>query len=326
MKDIITYNITLAMARAGAKGFVYDVSQCPDGWEPEDVIKYLKTVGIAFIDSRAGGVPAQFNQFQQIDLSLSDSVQKYLELSRWVDMEMDQISGISEARQGIMQGASQLASVTQSALIQSSLTTASYFKIFEQFSTNIWNQMARLVKIAWAGKERFAPIIGDAGVNFLEQDIELDLNDYAVFVESTPRLLDDLNSFQSMIMAGLQSGDLRFGDAMKLLTEKDVVSGILRYEKIIAKREKEQAEQEKQMMMQQEQMKMQAQQQMQDYNAKTSMEANQKALQVQESKNQNNLQTKLVDSRTKLKSEQIKSITQLAAEKERAKNKNKPNE
>jgi len=325
MKDIITYNISLSMARAGAKGFVYDVSQCPDTWEPEDVIRYLKTVGIAFIDSRAGGVPAQFNQFQQIDLSLSDSVRQYLELTRWVDMEMDQISGISEARQGIMQGASQLASVTQSALIQSSLTTASYFKMFEQFSTNIWNQIAKLTKIAWAGKERFAPIIGDAGVNFLEQDIELDLNDYAVFVESTPKLLDDLNSFQQMIMAGLQSGDLRFGDAMKLLMEKDVVSGILKYEKLTAKREKEQAAQEQQMMMQQEQMKMQAQQQMAQFNAQTSQTANEKALQVQQLKNQGALQQKALDSRTKLRSEQIKGVTQLATTKEQSKNK-KPNE
>src|SRR5690606_22522704 len=64
LKDIITYDIQLAMARAGSKGFVYDVAQCPENWDVATVIKYLKTVGIAFINSKQNGTPAQFNQFQ----------------------------------------------------------------------------------------------------------------------------------------------------------------------------------------------------------------------------------------------------------------------
>src|SRR5689334_11431811 len=100
--------------------------------------------------------------------------------------------------------------------------------------------MARLVKIAWEGKERFAPIIGDSGVDFLKEDLDLSLDDYGVFVEETPRLIDDINSFQQIVMAGLQSGGIRFDDAMKLMMEKDVVSGVRRLEKIMQKREEEQ--------------------------------------------------------------------------------------
>lgn len=256
LKNIIMYNIQLAMARAGAKGFVYDVSQCPENWEPETVIKYLKTVGIAFIDSKANGTPSNFNQFQSIDLSLSESVSRYLEMSMMVDREMDMISGINEARQGITQGASQAVGVTRSALLQSSLATAPYFKLFDQFTTNIFNQLARLVKISWAGKEKFASIIGDTGINFLEEDVDIELDDYAVYVEATPKLVDDLASFQQIVMAAIQSGDLKFGDAMQLLLEKDVPTAIARYQRITAKREKELAE-----MQQQQQMELQAQKQ-----------------------------------------------------------------
>lgn len=321
LKDIIFFNIQLAIARAGAKGFVYDVSQCPDGWEPETVIKYLKTVGIAFIDSRQGGVPAQFNQFQSIDLSLSESVRQYLELSVMCDREMDSISGVNDARQGIMQGASQLASVTQSALIQSSLTTASYFRLFDQFTTNIWNQIAKLVKIAWAGKEKFAAIIGDAGVNFLEQDVDLDLNDYAVFVSETPRLLDDINSLHQLVMAGVQSGELKFADAMTLLVEKDVVSAIRKYEKITRKREKEQAAQEQQNAMQLQQQQadnqMANQEKMQQYNAQTSEQATQKAKELQAMKDQSADQRELVKGRVKLQDTKIKGLTALEVQKEK---------
>lgn len=300
LKNIIHYNIQLVMARAGAKGFVYDVSQCPEGWEPETVIKYLKTVGIAFIDSKANGTPSNFNQFQQIDMSLSTSVDQYLNLSRMVDAEMDAISGISEARQGITQGASQAVGVTRSALLQSSLTTAPYFKMFDQFTTNIFNQLARLVKVSWAGKEKFAPIIGDAGIDFLNEEIDVDLDDYAVFVEATPRLVDDLSSFQQLVMAAIQSGDLKFGDAMTLLMEKDVPSAIQKYNKITAKREREMAE-----MQQQQEMAMQEAkaQQQQDMIAKQAEFNNQQAQQAA----QRSQQTAQIQGASKKEIEQMKA-------------------
>ena len=308
LKDIIIYNIQLAIARSGAKGFVYDVAQCPEGWEPETVIKYLKTVGIAFIDSKAGGIPAQFNQFQTIDLSLSQSVAQFLELSAMIDREMDQVSGINDARQGVMQGSSQAVGVTRSALVQSSLTTAPYFKLFDQFSSNVFNQLARLVKISWAGKEKYASIIGDAGVNFLEEDIELDLNDYAVSVEVTPQILDDLGNFQQLVMAAIQSGNLQFADAMDLLMEKDVISAIQKYKKISAKREKEQAIQEQQMAVQMEQEKaknqMAMQQKMAEANQNTANIAAQKAAALQQVKGQDAIElenTKLRGDLTKKK-------------------------
>lgn len=312
-KDILFFNTQLAISRAGARGFVYDVSQCPEGWEPETVIKYLKTVGIAFIDSRAGGTPSQFNQFQQLDLSLSASVEQFMKMSIWADEEMDTISGINNARQGIVQGASQLASVTQSALIQSSLTTASYFHLFNQFTTNIWNQMARLVKISWKGKEKYAAIIGDAGVNFLEQDVDLDLNDYGVFVTETPKLLDDKNTFNNLIMSGLQSGEVKLPDALILLMEPDVKSGILKFEKITRKREKEAiaAEQahEKQMAQMQQQSQLEAQDRMAQNNARTSQEATEKAKELQGMKDQAATTRELLGGRIKLQSDKINALS-----------------
>lgn len=289
-KDIIFYNIQLAMARAGSQGFVYDVAQCPDDWDIATVMKYLKTTGIAFINSKSGGTPAQYNQFQTIDLSLSSSVNQYIELSLMIDREMDAISGVNEARQGVIQGASQGASVTQSALLQSSLITEPYFKFFNYFASNIWGNVARLVKIAWEGKERFAPIIGDSGVDFLKEDLDLSLDDYGVFIEETPRLIDDLNSFQSIVMAGLQAGQIRFDDAMKLMMEKDVVSGVRRLEKIMQKREDEDFERQRQLQEEASEQQLQTQQKVAEFNQGQADIAAQKAMQVQQMKSQSQLQ------------------------------------
>lgn len=315
LKDVLTYNILLQIAKAGSKGFVYDVSQSPDGWQPEEVIKYLKTTGIAFINSRQGGVPAQFNQFNPIDLSLTEAVAKYLEMSRWVDMEMDAISGINDARQGIVQGSSQAVGVTSSAITQSSLTTATYFRMFDQFTGEVFNQLAKLVKVSWAGKEKYAPIIGDAGINFLQESIDLDLNDYAVFVEATPKILQDINAFQQLVLAAIQSGDLSFDEAMELLLERDVVSGIQRYKKLKRKKEAAKAEMEQQYALQQQQAKaqsqMQAQAQMAQFNEQTSQAATKRAMAQEKLRAQADIQKELVKQRGNL---QMKALETEKAE------------
>lgn len=268
LKDITMYNIQLAMARAGAKGFVYDVSQCPDEWDVHTVIKYLKTAGIAFIDSRKDGIPANFNQFQSFDMTLSASVQQYIAIGQMIDAEMDAISGINEARQGIVQNASQAVGVTQSALLQSNLSTKTLFDEFEQLCGHVLNHEAGHVKLSWKEKDIYSPIIGDEGVDFLIEDVDLDMNDYDVFVESTPKILTDINMFHQLVQAALSSQQIGLIDATKLLMEKDVMVGIRTLERAIEEQEKKQLEaEERQMMMQQQQQQGQAQMQQQQSQA-----------------------------------------------------------
>ena len=270
LKNIAFYNIQLAMARAGGSGFVYDIAQTPEDWEPETVLKYLKNTGIAFIDSKKDGTPNTFNQFSKIDLSLSPSIQYYLEISRIIDQEMDSISGVNEAREGTIASSSQTVGVTQSALIQSNLKTKMLYSYFDNFMNNSLNHQAGLVKIAWENKEVFAPIIGDIGVDFLKNEIDVDLQDYSLFIEYIPTILRDKESLQSLVMAAIQSQQISLVDAMKILKEKDTVMAINKFEKSIMKREKkmqeqamaqQQAEQQAQAQMQQQQLQAQAQMQ-----------------------------------------------------------------
>lgn len=251
LKNITMYNLQVAMARAGAKGITFDVSQIPEGMDVDQVIKYLKVVGILLIDSKKDGVPSNFNQFQSYDMTISDSIIRYIDIMNRVDSEMDAITGINEARQGIVQNASQAVGVTQSALFQSNLSTSTLFKLFQLFASKAFDQQARLVKIAWAGKEKFAAIIGDTGVDFLQEDIELDLNDYGVFVEEIPKLIDDMNVFREFIMAALQSGSVDFGAALDLMMEKDVKVAARKFKKVLAKKERDKMMQEQAMQEQQ---------------------------------------------------------------------------
>lgn len=264
LKNIALYNLQLAMVRSGAKGFVYDVSQLPEDWAPEEMMRYLKTSGIAFIDSKKDGQVSQFNQFPVIDLSLAPSVQWYMEISRMIDAEIDAVTGINEAREGTMQYASQTVGVTQSALFQSNLKTEVLYSYFDLMMSIALTHQAGLVKIAWSNKEIFAPIIGDIGVDFLAQEVDVDLQDYAVFIEYIPTALQDKNSLQSIVIAAMQSAQISFVDAVKILKEKDTTMAIRKLEKSIMKKEKDLAQQQMQQMQMQQQMQqqqLQAQQQ-----------------------------------------------------------------
>jgi hypothetical protein len=261
IKDISMYNMQLAMARAGAKGFVYDVSQIPEQWEVEDVLKHLKTSGIAFVNSKKDGIPNPASPFKEFDMTISNSINQYVEISRMIDKQMDEISGINDARQGNISSANQAVGVTQSAIQQSNMATDVLFEEFRQFSEEVFNKMAALVKISWTEKDIFAPLIGDVGVDFINQDIDLSLKDYGVFVENKPSTLHDKQQLEQLIMAAIQSGQLGIVDAMDLIKIKDVDFAIKKVKGAIEKREAEAAERQQAQAMQVEQMKGQQQQQ-----------------------------------------------------------------
>lgn len=278
LKNITMYNIQLAMARAGAKGFIYDTSQCPDDWDVDTVIKYLKTVGIAFINSKKDGIPSQFNQFSTIDMTLSSSVSQYLEISKMIDTEMDRISGINDARQGVS-SASQAVGVTQAALIQSNMATETLSFGFAKFSNIVFTNQAQLIKMTWTNKDMFANIIGDEGVDFINDSVDLSLDDFNIYIETLPPILEDKQMINQMVTAALQAGKIDFIDAIKVLKEKDIDFAIKKFEKTLYKKQKEaQAMQEQQMRMQAEQAQaMEAQRQQAEY---------QKAMDSQQAKSQ----------------------------------------
>ena len=263
LKNVTLYNLQLEMNTAGRKGFVYDVSQTPEGWEAETMLKYLKTAGVAYIDSQKNALPSTHNQFNSIDQSLSyEAVNSYIQISQMIDAEMDAITGVNYARQGQSTGANQGLGVTQTALMQSAMSTRTVDDLFMMLNEQVLNYVAGLVKISFAGNDRYAPIIGDAGVDFLEDTADLELDDFGVFMEEIPPILDDLQSFRGIIETSLASGQISSPDALRLLMEKDITVAIERFERKVAEREK-QAMDQQQMAMQQQQAAAQEQQSIQ---------------------------------------------------------------
>lgn len=296
LKDISMYNIQLAMSRAGGRGLVYDLAMAPENWSPQEVMKYLKVHGIAYINSKESQMmPGNMNPFKEFDMSLSQSITQYIQIMQYIDSEMDAISGVSPERQGQIQSASPGATVTQAALFQSNLVTAPLFRGFERFCSRVMNHQAKLVKIAWAGKEVFAPIIGDTGIDFLKENIDLDLDTFIV-TESMPQTLIDRQKLEQMVMIAIQSDPNFIDDAIDIMLDSDLKSALRKFKKKRALRKLLQ-EQQAQLMEQRQQQTQMAIQNMQNQNVQQQL-AN--ALELQQLKNDANIEKTQLTGRVKL--------------------------
>lgn len=242
-KDMIMYNVQNEMSTAGRKGFVYDTRYKPDSLQIQDVLYFLKVAGIAFTDSGKEAVPPTGNPFPVIDNSLTDAISKYMELSNYIDLEMDRISGINDARQGF-QKSSTLVGVNQMSLVQSSLITEPLFSAFRTFENTALQKYVNFVKTTWEfTKELYATAVGELGIDLYEVDEDFELQDYSIYIDSEGGgIMSDRNKFEQMVMSAVQQGSLGMDDAIILLYEPNIKDGVKKYLAIFERKAKAQQE------------------------------------------------------------------------------------
>ena len=183
--NITMYQIELAMSRAGGKAIVYDVSQKPKNIPLEDVFYHAKNTGLILINNKAEGMQSNsFNQFQQVDFTLSQSVSQMVNLKLMLEETADKLTGISAARSGV-QKSGDLVGVTERNVMQSTLITAPLFDGHYNLVGDILQNMAGQMKFAWGNEGRMANIFGDMGMQTFKIDKLIALDEYGIFVENS---------------------------------------------------------------------------------------------------------------------------------------------
>jgi hypothetical protein len=216
------------------------------------VMYYLKVSGIAFTNSGSEENPVTGNPFPVIDTGLTDTVNLYLNIAAYIDQEIDQVSGINNARSGY-QKSGDLVGVTQIAMMQSSLITLPIFQSFETFENSLFQDYANYIKTIWPLiKEQYIPIISEMGVDVVSVDEEVPLQDYGIFCSVTKdSIMNDRSKFEQMVMFAVQANSLPIQDALILLYEPDVKVAIKKFMTLQERREQMQAQQQQQMLAQQ---------------------------------------------------------------------------
>ena len=314
MKDIAMYNMNLVLTTStGGKMLIYDLAMTPEGWTPEQMLKYMKVHKVAFVNSKESQLmPGNMNLFKEVDLALSESIAQYMGIMQFYDSEMDKISGVSPERQGIAPPASQSATATQAVMLGSNLVTAPIFKGFERFCSRVLNHQAGLVQIVFPkSPEVFAPIIGDTGVDFLRDNIEIELDEVGVFVESMPPDYITRQKLEQLIMMATQSDPELLDDVIPIMMEPDTQVALRRFQHVrkirkvyMMAQQQAQAEQENM-----------TQQRLAALEADTADRQIQGQLENTKLKNEGSLERTLASSRTHLAKSKVDGIYELEKEK-----------
>lgn len=304
LKDIALYQLQIQMARAIGKVLVFDEAMLPEGQSKEQVVARMKADGIAWVNSKEYQLMnGNLNLFKEYDLSLSQSIAQSIQIISYLDSQLDSISGITPERQGQVQGASQAVGVTQAALFQSNLVTSPMFRGFDRLCARVLKYQAGLVKMVWGQGEqqKFAPIIGDAGIDFLREHHDLTIDEFDIEVQALPPIVQDRAKLEQIVMLAVQTGDMPVSDALAVLLENDLTIAVKKFSRRYAMRQM--------MMNQQEQQQAQADQmiQMQQMQQQGQMQQgnNQLQLQLQAMKNQANLQKTKLTGAVKLRGQKM---------------------
>ncbi len=223
--NVVMYHIELTLSRAGGKAVVYDVSQMPSniGMDMQTVLYHIKNDGIIPINSRDEGADtARFNQFQQVDFTLSNSVQQLINLKLMLEQTAGQVCGISPQREGAVSQYEAVGNV-QRTVIQSNLVTENWFFQHSQVKKRVVERVCNLMKVCWAEGKRAGFILGDGAFKLLNIFPDIALNDYGIFINEGGK--DDAikQSITQLSQAALQSGNLKLLDVIKVLKADTLV-------------------------------------------------------------------------------------------------------
>ena len=281
--NIVIYQIELAMARSGGKAVVYDTSQIPTnvGMDMQTVLYHLKTDGIIPINSKdEGGQMSSFNQFQQVDFTLSQSVQQLINLKIMLEDMAGTLSGVTRQREGAVEQYEYVGNV-QRSVVQSSTITESWFYSHAEVKQRVLESLCNTMKIAWAGGKKAAMILGDGAYKFLNIMPQVALQDFGVYVGDAGK--DDAMKqvVQQLAQSALQAGSIDLLNILKVLKADTMTEA----EKVLEQgmeKMKEQAAQQQQEAMQQIQAQQQAEQAKFEGEAKLKEMDNQTKIQVAE--------------------------------------------
>ena len=218
--NVVMYHIELTLSRAGGKAVVYDVSQMPSniGMDMQTVLYHIKNDGIIPINSRdEGGVDtARFNQFQQVDFTLSNSVQQLMNLKLMLEQTAGQICGISPQREGAVSQYEAVGNV-QRTVTQSNLVTESWFYQHSEVKKRVIEQVCNLMKVCWAEGKKAGYILGEGAFKMLKVLPDVALNDYGIFITEGGKEDAIKQAITQMAQSALQSGSIGLLDVIKVL-------------------------------------------------------------------------------------------------------------
>jgi hypothetical protein len=199
MYNIVMFHIDQALARSGGKAIVYDVSQKPKKTPLADVMYHAKNSGLILINSKQeGGQMATFNQWKDVDFTLSQSVSQMINLKMMLEDTADKLTGITASRSGVNK-TSDAVGVNERSVMQSTLITAPLFDLHYQLISDVLQGMANLMRYCWGEDGYMLNVFGDMGYEVFKVDKAIALDEYGIFIQNNSREAERKQTMLSLI-------------------------------------------------------------------------------------------------------------------------------
>lgn len=228
--NVIWFRLEAEIAKAKGKKFVMDIAQIPksEGIDMDKWMYFFDNVGVAFINSfeegkeKFQGQTSAFNQFQGIDLTLSQSVGQYIQILTKIEQLIDKIIGITPQREGAVHQ-SETAHGVERSVTQSSHITEPWFYIHNEIKKRVLSHLLETAKFAYPDSKKIHYILDDVERIHMEIDMEkFSDSDYGVFVSNSTQDFMVLQKLQSLVQQGIASGAATFSDAIAMFKTNSV--------------------------------------------------------------------------------------------------------
>ena len=269
MYIVLWYRLELALARDKGKVINMDVTQIPKsmGVDVNKWLHYLSAAGVNLINpyeegwdipGREGGKPSAFNQFGQVDLSMSNVIAEYINLMDKIEEMIGELSGVSRQRQGQVQ-TSELVGNVQQTIIQSSHITEYLFYAHNQVKRRVLTNILNISKNVWADsdKKTINYITDDMTRVFLDISDNFLYSDYDIFITDSTEENNNIQIIKNLYQPAVQNG-AQLSEIAEVMTSNnlnDIKNKLKKMEIERARQEQQAQQQQQEAMMKVEQMR-----------------------------------------------------------------------
>jgi hypothetical protein len=227
----LNYKLELELMKSEVgKKLLMDVTQLPrmgdNALTIEEWLHYISNSGIIFINPMQNGEdtgrPSGYTGIKEIDLSLSASIGRYIEMISFLMNTAAQASGISPQREATI-SKDELVGNVNAAVVQSAHITEIMFTRHEQILKELDEKLLHVAKGAYRENKLFSYIGDDNELAVLEYDADL-FNDakFGIFITTTSRDMLVLDKAVESIDRALQAGIINMSTSIELRKAEDV--------------------------------------------------------------------------------------------------------
>ena len=222
---ILWWRLEQELAKAKGKKFIMDMAQVPKsmGWDVDKWMYYFEEMGVVWINSREEGRKgdqgsmANFNQFNAVDMTLSQVVGQYMEVMAKLEALVEDIMGVSPQRMGDV-GRSETATGAQTAIARSTNVTRPWFYFHDLVKESVLDEILELAKIAYIDGRELELVISEFEVETLKIDGDkLNGSQMGVFVTNSYEDRSKKEQMEGLLSSAVQQGKASLLDIANVL-------------------------------------------------------------------------------------------------------------